>query len=125
MKSYVKQKIAFGEEELFVENGCYVDCEFSGLVAEGAYFSSSLFVNCSFETTDLYWCHGFACHFIDCSFDSCDLRGNFTDAKFIRCRFNKCDWGVNNLGGETVWEDALAIECIIDNPPLPIRITSD
>lgn len=125
MRQFVKKKFGFGDKALLVEDACYLDCAFSSLVAEGAILSSSLFVNCTFDKTDLYWCHAFACHFINCSFVSCDLRGNFDGAKFIRCRFSACDWGANELGGETVWEDTLAIECVIDNPPLPIRITND
>jgi len=125
LQHFVKNNFGFGDEESLTENACYLDCVFSGLVAEGAYVVSSLFVNCAFEKTDLYWCHAFACHFIDCRFVACDLRGNFDHAAFVRCRFQKCDWGPNNLGGETVWDNATAIECVIDNPPLPIRITDN
>lgn len=120
MQQFVKKEIGLGDQELIVEDGCYVDCTFDGLIAEGVFLSGSLFVGCKLKNTDLYWCHAFRCHFIDCEFVACDLRGNFDEAVFVRCRFNDCQYGSNELGGTTEWENAVAIETTVAGPPLPI-----
>lgn len=89
-------------------------------MAEGVHISSSLFVDCTFEDTDLYWCHAFQCHFVNCEFSACDLRGSFDESVFVRCQFQGCEWGRNELGGETLWEGAAAIECLPSGVALPI-----
>lgn len=109
-----------GAQDWLVDDACYLNCSFEELIAEGSHFSGSLFVDCRFDRTDLYWCHAFNCHFVDCQFDRCDLRGNFDEVALIRCRFNECDYGKDNVGGVTKWKGAVALQCSVKGNPLPL-----
>ncbi|MEM9481364.1 MAG: pentapeptide repeat-containing protein [Verrucomicrobiota bacterium] len=115
--SELKSEKELGRE---IEDSIWVDSEFSNCQLDGAHIASSIFTNCYFEKTSLYWCHAFRCTFIDCKFVRCDLRGSFDEARFVRCGFVHCEVGENNLGGSTKWENAVAVECVVAGEPLPI-----
>ena len=103
-----------------LDDSVWVDCEFRECQLSGAGFSGAVFANCQFNEVILYWCMAFRATFIGCRFAQCDLRGAFSEARFVRCEFVKCEVGDNNLGGTTEWEDAVAVECVVSGPPLPI-----
>jgi uncharacterized protein YjbI with pentapeptide repeats len=98
----------------------WVDCEFENCELSGVYIYSAIFSRCIFDDVTFYWANAFQSKFIDCQFLSCDLRGDFNDASFVRCRFEKCELSDDNLGGKVEWEGAVAHECIVIGGSLPI-----
>ncbi|GAA5495123.1 hypothetical protein Rhal01_01295 [Rubritalea halochordaticola] len=102
-----------------LENSIWVDCEFSHCALDGLQIYGAIFTRCHFEKVSLYWCSAFQATFIDCKFLRCDLRGDFIEARFIRCGFDQCETGDNNLGGKTEWTNAVTVECVTSTP-LPI-----
>ena len=93
----------------------FVDCEFSGIGLFGSVFS-----RCSFKEVIFYWASAFQVRFIDCKFIDCDMRGWFDESAFVRCGFENCEVGNDNLGGEVKWENSIAHECVVCGDPLPI-----
>lgn len=97
----------------------FYDCQLKNCTQEGVEVDS-IFVDCRFEGVDLYWCVSTGARFLNCSFVRCDLRGSFYGAVFIRCIFEDCETGRDNMGGTTEWEGAEAIDCTLVRTVLPI-----
>ena len=118
MPPFVAQRFhgdfAFEDEQIFSY------CTFTQVLAQGAWLSDSLFVNCTLHEVNVYWCQAFRACFVNCRFSACDLRGNFDAARFIDCHFTDCQVGDNNLGGTTEWEGAIQVNCSVNGDPLPI-----
>ena len=103
-----------------LENATWIDCDLQHVDLDSASIYSSVFSRCYFEKTSFYGCSAFRTQFLECKFIDCDLRGDFDEAVFLRCGFERCLVGDNNLGGITMWEDALSEECVVAGDPLPI-----
>jgi uncharacterized protein YjbI with pentapeptide repeats len=103
-----------------LEDSIWVECEFADCELSGIHIYSAVFFRCYFEESIFYWANAFQAKFIDCKFKRCDLRGDFNEASFVRCGFENCELGDDNLGGEVKWEGAVAHECVIIGDPLPI-----
>ncbi len=86
-------------EDSFDDGGVWIDCRFIDCELSGANIYDSIFENCVFERTCLYWCSIFMTKFINCRFFNCDLRGSFTEVRFEKCHFLNNEVGDNNLGG--------------------------
>ena len=106
------------------EDNVFVSCSFKDCSCEGAQISS-VFVGCTFDTVNWYWCTGYRPSFINCTFRDCDLRGSLFGASFIRCEFDHCMTGVDNMGGDVEWEGALATDCVLIETELPIVPAAD
>ena len=113
----IKKSTELGET---LDSSAWVDCSFRDCELSGVDIMDAVFTKCHFQNVSFYWCSAFKSVFIDCKFENCDLRGNFNDAKFIRCGIIDCAVGDNELGGITVWEDAISHETVVSGQPLPI-----
>ena len=103
-----------------LENSIWVDCRLENCHLSGVHINSALFSNCQFQDVEFYWCFAYQASFVNCTFLRCDLRGAFDETRFVRCRFEACEVGDNNLGGTTEWESAVAVDCVVIGDPLPI-----
>jgi len=108
--------------ELTFADALWVNCTLCDCALEGADLSGSTFVRCSFTNVDLYWCHATCTSFVECTFTNCDLRGSLNDTLLLRCAFDGCETGTNNLGGKTEWTNIQEIDCKKSNCILPIII---
>lgn len=103
-----------------LRNSIWIDCRLENCHLSGVHIDSALFSNCQFQDVEFYWCFVYQASFVNCTFLRCDLRGDFHETKFVRCKFDACEVGDNNLGGKTSWEATVAVECVVIGDPLPI-----
>jgi uncharacterized protein YjbI with pentapeptide repeats len=108
------------EQKLTLSYALWVNCALHDCPLAGADLSGSTFVRCSFTNVDLYWCHAYFSTFVECTFTNCDLRGSFKETLLLRCTFDRCETGDNNLGGKTEWTNIQEVDCKKFHCTLPI-----
>lgn len=115
------REVSQGESrKLTLADALWVNCNLCDCTLEGADLSGSTFVRCSFSNVDLYWCHAVGTTFVECIFTSCDLRGSFHETLLLRCTFDRCETGDDNLGSKTKWTNIQEIDCEKSHSILPI-----
>lgn len=93
------------------EECVYLYCTFERLEDEGASVTS-VFLDCRFESCDLYWALFNTTTFVGVEFRNCVFRGcNFAGCRFVECRFDGCSFESDNLGGSCRFEETRWYGC--------------
>ncbi|MCB2017183.1 MAG: pentapeptide repeat-containing protein [Hydrogenophaga sp.] len=90
------------------EECVYRYCTFERFNEDGLHVTSA-FLDCRFESCDLYWALFNTAVLVGVGFKNCVFRGcSFSGCCFVECRFDGCSFENDNLGGpcrfdETRW----------------------
>jgi uncharacterized protein YjbI with pentapeptide repeats len=81
------------------EESVYRYCTFDCIEHEGLHVTSA-FLNCLFESCDLYWALFNTATFVGVEFKNCVFRGcSFSGCCFVECHFDGCSFEIDNLDG--------------------------
>ena len=97
------------------EESVYRYCTFDRIEHEGLHVTSA-FLDCRFESCDLYWALFNTATFVGVEFKDCVFRGcAFSGCCFVECRFDSCSFENDNLGGSCTFDDTRWYGCAQTN----------